>query len=59
MFLILCAKVDTFAEMGFLVCSVCFRFCAKPYFSAYSEGDMPKWRRKIVEKWARFEKPTV
>lgn len=27
--------------------------------SAYSEGDTPKCLRKMVEKWARFEKPTV
>ena len=27
--------------------------------SAYSEGATPKCLRKMVEKWARFEKPTV
>ena len=27
--------------------------------SAYSEGDTPKCLRKMVEKWARLEKPTV
>ena len=27
--------------------------------SAYSEGATPKCLRKMVEKWARLEKPTV
>ena len=31
-------------------------YCSR---STYSEGETPKCLRKMVEKWARLEKPTV